>query len=210
MTGRSAEGGFTLLEMLIAVALLGLTATLLLGGVQIGTRVLEGTTRRTDRSAEVAAALDFLRSRLAEAQPLSVKDAEQPEAKPKVAFDGAQNGLSLIRLASPYQAQGGYQRLSVSLAQGGGGPALVASAAPYPPLPDGAAGAPRRSILLADVAAVEFAYFGRDGENRRPVWHAEWHGRPALPLLVRLRIAFSDGRQSPDLMVAPRLAHGGK
>jgi len=99
----------------------------------------------------------------------------------------------------------------VSLAQGGRNPALVASAAPYPPLPDGAAGAPpRRSMLLADVAAVEFAYFGRDAENRRPAWHAEWHDRPALPVLVRMRIAFNDGRQSPDLIVAPRLAQGGK
>jgi general secretion pathway protein J len=209
VTRRAAEGGFTLLETLIAVALLGLTVTLLLGGVQLGTRVLDSAGRRTDQGAELAAAAEFLRSRLAEAQPVTAKP--RPDAKPKVVFDGRRDALALVRLASPYQAQGGYQRLTLGLDRDPGIPALVAGAGPYREAPDGEAEAPaRRSVLLADVATVEFAYFGRDAANRPPAWHQEWREQPDLPSLVRLRIAFRDGRQPPDLLVAPRLANGGK
>jgi general secretion pathway protein J len=177
--------------------------------VQLGTRVLDGASRRTDQGAELAAAVDLLRSRLAEAQPVSVKP--RAEAKPQVAFDGRADALSLVRLASPFQAQGGYQRLSFRLDQGQGNPSLIATAAPYRTTAEEAVGAPARSsLLLADLAAVEFAYFGRDAANQPPVWHAEWRDRPELPSLVRVRIAFRDGRRPPDLLVAPRLANGGK
>jgi hypothetical protein len=62
------------------------------------------------------------------------------------------------------------------------------------------------SVLLDHLGAVRFAYFGRAEPGDPEDWHDRWQAPLALPKLIRLRVVFADGWQSPDLIVAPRLA----
>ena len=50
MTTRrnNRQAGFTLLEVLVAMALLGFLSTMLLGGVQLATRIMESSRRHSD------------------------------------------------------------------------------------------------------------------------------------------------------------------
>jgi general secretion pathway protein J len=59
---------------------------------------------------------------------------------------------------------------------------------------------PEHAILLHEVDHLEIAYW----KDARVGWQSEWSG-PALPRLIRVRIAFSStrGRRSPDIVVAP-------
>ena len=124
-TGLSREAGFTLVEMLIGVALLGLLSVLLMGGVTSGTRVLEASRRHSDAIAQLSASYNFLRGMLSRAQPLP--QAARAGERPLVAFDGRVDGLSIVTRSPAYIATGGYQRLSLAVEDAGNGRRLVAT-----------------------------------------------------------------------------------
>ena len=69
---RGGERGFTLLELLVAITLLGLLMAALLGGLRLGARVWETGEARLDASARVQIVQDFLRQRITEALPFEV------------------------------------------------------------------------------------------------------------------------------------------
>ena len=80
--------------------------------------------------------------------------------------------------------------------------------------PAGAAGgaaAANQTVLLADIRAVHFAYFGRLPSEAAMRWHEDWSGLNGLPALIRLEIVLAHGRL-PDRMTlyyAPRLSING-
>ena len=52
----------------------------------------------------------------------------------------------------------------------------------------------RRSKLVANVAAVTFAYYGDGGDDpRRPQWQNGWPAAQRLPSLVRIDVKFANG-----------------
>jgi general secretion pathway protein J len=201
------EAGFSLLEILIATSLFAMLALLLMGALGLGTRVLAAGSQHADRASRLAAGYGFLRGQLAAAQPLPRDPARA--GKGPLAFDGSPGEIDFIGLTPDYLAVGGYQALSLRREDGGGAGRLVAAWRPYR-LEGGGAGEsrPRESVLFEGVAAVDFAYYGAADAKSAPAWHSEWHDRDALPSLVRMRLAFQDGRVAPDLVVALRLSDG--
>ena len=66
--GVPAEQGFTLLEILVAITLLGLLMAALFGGVRLGVRAWEASGTRLDNDTRLTAVQDFLRDRLTQAR----------------------------------------------------------------------------------------------------------------------------------------------
>jgi general secretion pathway protein J len=193
------QAGFTLLEVLVATALAGLLSLMLLGGVQTGGQVLEKSGARADRLARLGAASAYLRSHLAAAVPLEARQ----DGGTAVRFEGRPDSLSFIGLASPWQAVGGYQAVTLRVAPRADGIALIADWQPDRP-----GETARSSTLLDDLAAAEFSYFGMAAGQSRAAWHDHWQNQPVLPGLIRLRLKLNDGREPPALLVAPRLTRG--
>jgi len=166
-------------------------------------RATESGTARLEWSAEVAAASGFLRTELADAQPIE----KIAGGRKTVAFDGGGDSLEFTALPPAHLAAGGWHVLRLALEPGRGGGRLMLS---WRLVRSDRAGdavpAPRSSVLLDHVEAVEFNYFGVLVEGEPPGWHGRWQGAAALPALVRLRVSFVDGRHAPDLIVALRSA----
>ncbi|GGF36530.1 general secretion pathway protein GspJ [Aliidongia dinghuensis] len=201
MTARqSSEGtaGFTLLELLVVLAIFGLMSVLLSGGLRTIGHLVAGGTDRLDRASGLALTSNFLERVLADARPLPTGDGEDA-----VAFDGTANGLRFVGPPPVYLAPGAFHAERLGVEDEGGRHRLVFRA--------GALGDARqsRSVLLDGVGAARFAYFGADVGAGRPGWHDRWPGAWGLPALVRLRITFADGSSAPDLVVAPRPAEAG-
>jgi general secretion pathway protein J len=198
-----ASAGFSLLEALIATSLLALLSLLLLGGVQLGTRVMDTGSQRAERGAALTVAYDFLRSQLEQAQP--VARTGQSAADAPIAFDGGRDGVAFVAIAAPYRTLGGYQHLSINAERQGHAMRVLATWQDYDPTA-ASAYEPRSKVLLEQLRDADFAYFGATADNEAPTWHPEWRDRTRLPALVMLRVVQADGTRVPNLVVALRLA----
>jgi general secretion pathway protein J len=198
------SGGFTLVELLVAITLFALLAVALFGGLRFGMRATEAGTARLDWSAEIAAAAGFLRSELADAQPL---DKTDDDGNKVVAFEGESDSIEFVASTPAPLAEGGWHVVHLALEPGPGGGRLVVRARLV--RADGGEateGPAARSVLLEHVSSLDIAYFGALAEGDTPDWHDRWEDAAQLPALVRLRIEFADGRQAPGLLIALRAA----
>ena len=221
MTAASApaERGFTLIEILVAVTLLGLLMAALFGGVRLGVRAWETSGTRLDDRARLAAVQDFLRDRLTEAYEAG-DQATGEVVEP--GFVGEPDRLSFVTLM-PEHMGAGFHHMVLALNAAADGPDLAVTwwpsepgagtAAANAPLPNAtseeaatARDAVHSRVLLAHVAELHFAYFGEVQRKQPPVWSETWH-QPLPPLLVRVRLRFPDrdGRSWPDLIVRPMI-----
>ena len=204
MTPRSAaaERGFTLIEILVAVMLLGLLMAALFGGVRLGVRAWEASGTRLDDDARMNAVEDFLRERLTQARlPGAVAIQTGP------AFRGERDRLNFVTLM-PEHLGIGPERMLLTLSKAGDGADL--SVAWWPADlgddSDAARDAVHSRVLLAKVAELRLTYFGQVEAKQPPVWSEVWD-QASLPLLVRVRLGFPDrdARSWPDLIVRPMI-----
>ncbi len=209
-TRLRAVAGFTLLEMLVAVALLALIAMLLTGALGFGVRVWE-TAESVDERSRVAAVQRLLFQWLQEAEQTRMlgKDGEDLRG----VFEGHASALRFMGVQQGIGLPGGYYLNELYLREEDT-PALVLRRRLVQPDRSGLVEAAPEAddgearVIVDKVAAVEIAYFGRETAASEPEWLDSWSGRLDLPLLVRIRLRFaqSDGRDWPELIVPMALA----
>lgn len=205
------RAGFTLVELLVALAILGLISAIALGGVRLGARTWETVSAKAEENSQTQMVRTFLSRALSQAAAVLVAD---PEGGQRLAFEGDQDSLIFVAPLSPHFAVGGYQRLELSLLADnpGGSMRLVLKREPF--YPGGEPEAEHRQddededihFLLDGIEEAVFEYRG-DPETKFAEWSAEWRGPEVMPTLVRLRIRFADPWRNawPDLVVARRV-----
>lgn len=199
-TARS-QAGFTLLELLVAVAILAFLTTILFGGLRLASRQLERRSSGLEQSSRLALVQNFLRVELGDARPLTQDDS--PGAP--VDFIGHAASVDFIGVAPESAVAGGLQDFSVGFVRAHGSAAgelrlnarFIRGAE--------AAGA-HETLLLDGLENATFAYFGIAGQEDTPSWHNTWEGESYLPSLMRLSLTFADRRPVPDLVIALRLS----
>jgi general secretion pathway protein J len=206
---RAAEQGFTLLELLVAITLLGLLMAALFGALRLGTRVWERADARLDASMRTQVVQDFIRQRLTGMLPLETTPPELAEGD---VFESAFVGtIGAVRFASPVPENlgSGIHLMELALAAAGGVDGTRNLVLRWRPLePDGRtaeAVTPEERVLIEDIEALELAYFGAIDPAQPPGWWQTWEGRAELPRLIRLRLSFpeNDARRWPELIVQP-------
>lgn len=198
------EAGFTMIELLVALALFSLLATLLFGSVRSGVQAWQRGSARTEQVEHGLVAQDLLRRMIGNIYPMLVtSDASQP----RIDFDGASDSISFLGDAPIAALSGGRFRFRLLLERAQGRANLVISATPELAGSQGDA-APTKTLLVAGIDRAEFAYFGDNASDRSVQWQDSWSRRSELPRLVRVRVAFRDGdaRSWPELLIAPRVS----
>ena len=199
--------GFTLLELIIALVLLGLLSAVLFGSVKLAGRSTDGGEAKAGAAASMRLAQQFLRTNLEAQHPLRMrKILDWP-----LLFTGAADELRYAARLPARVAGGGiwYYRL------------LVKSDDPRSPLvlerviPDLSAEAlpefmnADRSVLAEGIASLKIGYFGRDPDAAptvAPSWRDQWTDTQRLPLMIRIDVTPKAGPAWPTLYVAPREA----
>jgi len=207
MIGRPSTNGFSLTEMLVALAVVALGAMLLagtIGRIGYGLAVWD----RDDAQGNAVASAQFtLRQRLAAMQPL--RDVQGGGSTVDVA--GRTDVIDFTAPAPDRDAPDALRRYR--LQRDAAGNLMLFSLSTLDPRTDAHGLATQGwtpEPLLGGIARVEIRYWGRDPGTNMPVaaWQGYWTHRGALPMLVRISVRFSDGdtRVWPDLVVHPRAA----
>jgi len=199
--------GFTLLEILVAMALLALIAGVLMGSLSLTGRTLEGGEQKAEATTSMRLAQDFLRTQLESQYPLRWrKVAEWP-----LVFQGERDAMQFAAAVPQRVAGSGIWYYRLAIGRNGDATPLVLQRV----VPDVNALEPTpftdadRSTLLEDVEELRIAYYGRDplsAETTAPSWRDRWDDRQRLPLLVRIDVKPRGQPAWPSLYVAPRIA----
>lgn len=192
--------GFTLLEVLGALALLALLLLGIYSGVRTATHAVRSGEASIERLDEVRSAQQFLRRELAQARavPLSRTDKGDP-----VFFSGDAHELRFVAPLPGYLGKLGPQLQQLKLVPNGkGGSRLEARFALMPP--DGsephALGEPE--VLVDNIRGGSFSYRARDTQEGPGDWHDQWHDSRAMPIIVRINLQL-DGTTSWPQLDAP-------
>ena len=109
---RPAGAGFTLVELLVALTLVGLISLVLFGGLRFGTRAWEAGTSRGEESRRVAIVQSLLRRQLSQAV-LPARRSREVDAPQ--AFDGAAESIQFVAPLSAHVGFGGLYRFELAV-----------------------------------------------------------------------------------------------
>jgi general secretion pathway protein J len=199
--------GFTLLEILVAMALLAMMAGVLMGSLSLTGRSLEGGEQKAEATAGMRLAHDFLRSQLESQYPIRWrKIADTP-----LLFVGERDAMQFAAAVPQRIAGSGiwYYRLAVGR-NADRSPLVLERVVPEL----GALEATEfrdadRSILADDVEELRISYLGRDplvAETIAPTWRDRWDDRQRLPQMIRIDVRPRGQASWPSLYVAPRMS----
>jgi general secretion pathway protein J len=204
---RAAAAGFTLLELLVAITLLGMLMAVLFGGLRLGARVWETGEARLDASSRVQIVQDFLRQRITETLPLATV-LRNDDGSSEPLFRGEIDALRFATILPEHLGTGLYlMELAIADAEDDRGRNLVLRWRPLDlsgALPDAAA-EPEERILLEGIETLDLAYFGSLDPSLPPQWWPQWRAQNAFPGLVRVAVRFApdDPRDWPELIAHP-------
>lgn len=204
------QAGFTLLELLVALTLLGLVLAVVFGELRFATRAWDATDAKLDRNGELLSVHAFLRQRFQQVH-VTPQNRKQEEDESPVLFDGNSRSIIFLGTMPANVSDGGFYEISLSSEIGEDGRNLFLSWRPFDE--DGTAsvadGPDNSRILLRGLQEVRFSYFGRTGEDLAAQWWDIWPSHEAAPSLIRMEVSFADGdpRSWPELVVAPAIAN---
>jgi general secretion pathway protein J len=197
-TGR--QSGFTLLEILVALVVLGFLMVGLTQGVRAGLTMWGAQTRRVGETADLDAGARVLRRLLSGISlpsaggSLGASSTEKFEALPEsLTFVGdLPTGFGTTRRAD----------ITLELHEG----RLVLRWTPrrhelsIAPPPE-----PIETELIRGVERFDLAYWGSPSPGEPAGWQSRWDRRD-IPELIRVRLGFATGdrRRWPDLIAAPQ------
>lgn len=192
--------GFSLMEVLAALALLSIVLLGVYSGISTAGRIVRSGDQAIERMDDVRSSQAYLRSELAQA--LVMPFGETDDGDP-IVFTGAVNKLTFVAPMPGYLSRLGPQMQTVALVEDGRDSYRL-EVSLYMLPPDGsepkALGEPQ--VLLRGIHKGAFAYRGMDDQNKPMDWQETWGDGRRTPSLVRIALDLDGGTVFPT-MVAP-------
>ncbi len=188
---RAVARGFTLVELLVAMALAGLVLLALFGGMAIAVRGVAQLASGSERVDERRQLALWLRREIEVALP------PDRGGLVRLPFVGEAAALRFLTI----DAAGATEvSLALEAALDGTSGRLVLARRPL----DG--GLPARVVLARDLASLRFSYWGRHAEAEDARWADSWSDPREVPVLVRVAITRSGAEEALPIVVRLRAA----
>lgn len=191
-TRQDGAAGFSLLEVLVALAVLGLLVVGLVQGSRFALFARDAHARLLERDADLDGVDRTLRRLIEQARPGSKWEA--------LVFAGTARAVTFTSVLPMPMATLPTRRADVELTVDGEHRLILVWTPHLHAIRIGRPPRPLTTELLEGVGQLDLSYWPAQSGNWTPVWH---DSQP--PRLVRIRIVFKDaGRPSwPDILAAP-------
>lgn len=194
------RNGFTLIEMLIAMTLLGIMVMLLFSSLKIAAESWNAGEGKIIEVNKKAVVYQFFKSHLTSIRPATAQLSEQDindNVEPRQVFQGQSRSMRFVSALPLSSARKGLQIFDIASKTSSDASTLMVSLTPYQQIEPAQ---PEPVVLLENVKAFGFAYFGKIDENDELVWHDEWVGSDHLPQLIKVTIRLKDDSYWPSMI----------
>ncbi|MBW2148196.1 MAG: prepilin-type N-terminal cleavage/methylation domain-containing protein [Deltaproteobacteria bacterium] len=209
---ESQQKGFTLLEVLVAITILGLMAGVVFGGLRLGIQAWEKGEKGADRLQRLRIISDLISSQLRDAYPYSLvkplksgqrlrldrqEVLEIRKKGPPVFFQGRPKTVRFVSTRALDPSMNGLVQVFYELADD----QIFRAREYYVRGMDSLQEVPDKdgNVLLTGVGSVRFDYLGTTPGEKEPTWRNKWDGRRmrGLPMGVRIRMEWIEEGISP-------------
>lgn len=189
----SKDSGFTLIEIMVSLSLLGLIFLLLLGSLYTANKSWIAAERKIAQNDKIRLATVFMRRQLAQTVPIMW---HAPKKKPSLLFKGLEDELSFVSILPAHRGGGGLKLITIQLEEKNTDSHQLVLF--YQTIHPDRGGylidktlEQNKSILIADINSVKFTYFSGELPNEHASWHSDWIDKKTLPKLIGIKIDFS-------------------
>jgi general secretion pathway protein J len=201
-------GGFTLIEVLLATALLAAALALGFAVLSAATKTVNHGELLAQRNTQMRAVSNFLRSRISSARAIAF--ALDPQANTPLLFIGEPGRMRFVADLPDYLGRGGpYLHDISSVDDSRGGQSLVVSFSQVQNSTQIDETSPRKPEALAvRLKEASFRYRALDESGALGDWDEHWTTSDRLPLQVSIRVVPAQGAAWPEIVIALPSANG--
>lgn len=196
---RSGMWGFSLLEVLSALALLSLLLLGVFYGIRTATHSVNSGSVAMELNDQARSLQQFLRRDLLQARALPWRKDARDNG---IVFEGEPRRMRFVAPLPGYLDRNGPQLQTLALTGDGKGK-LKLQLDSAPMTPGGAGVNVEPEVLVADLGGGRFRYYGREREGLEAKWRDRWDIAGRMPELVGIELdrdSSGRGERSDDDM----------
>ena len=169
--------GFTLLELMISIAIIGIMVFILMGVLRLGFRSVEAGEKKIESLERVRASLNMIDSQIQSGFPL----IHEENGEKKVFFKGDRTSLEFATNYSIWDGAAGYTQVSYRVAEGDWGKRSLQAS-------EGRVGQEftKEIKLLDQFDELVFEYYYKDPTEEEGKWIDQWTEGTFLPEKIRI------------------------
>jgi general secretion pathway protein J len=208
----ASQRGFTLVEMVVALALMSLLGLIIIESLRLAQRSYEKVSRAEMHTSELVLSQQLIRHLFESAYPI---ERSQNAASVAVGLVGGSDTVELLSLGSQAMGSAGHVKVRIGLRRRDDGlfdiVAQLTEAQANTRMGERAVHMPTESILLSQVKQARWSFLSMSSEagSGNTEWKNEWQGTQLLPAAVQLQVEFpqNDARVWPRFIATPRITH---
>jgi general secretion pathway protein J len=198
--------GFSLLELLIAMTIMGFILTLLFSGFRLASTSWDSAERHMDENSQLQIGRGFIKNILTQAYPYRwLKSPNQ-----RLAFVGTPSSIRFVAELPSHLSKGGFQQIFIDAKQNDGKVELVFRRSDLKNTDTDFSIGDEDSerVIINNAKNIVFSYFGTESVDAMPEapssWLSEWNNPKQLPKLIRVNI--ETPMAFPDLLISPLIS----
>jgi general secretion pathway protein J len=176
---KREEAGFTLLELMISIAIVGIMVFILMAVLRLGFRSVEAGEKKIESLGRVKASLNLIESQIQSEIPLTFDEAGEK----KYYFKGQPASLEFSTNFSIWEGETGYVVVTYQVIEGDQGKRTLQAS-------ENMVGRENRKEikLLEFYDEMYFEYYYQDPTEEEGQWIKEWTETAFLPKKIRLHL----------------------
>jgi prepilin-type N-terminal cleavage/methylation domain-containing protein len=179
----NSHSGFTLLELLISLVMIGVIALIVTGAIRVGVRSVNTAEKKIDHLERTRASFNIIDSQIQSQIPLTFEE----NGEKKYYFQGDKESLQFSTNYSLWGGQQGYVMVRYKAESDDTGKQFLA-------VSENIIGtnSNREARLFSATDAIHFEYFFKDPTEEKGKWVDKWTDAANIPEKVKLHLIYGE------------------